>query len=350
MGLTSEQLLTHATRRVQSVLHRLVAKNAQYGRSADRLGQFHRLAAFRRQPPEQVLLGFMVKHVECLCTYIDGLPDTVPPPTAWDETIGDLIAYLLLLDGLVHASSACPVERPSPLEEPLPAGPASPGPRYEGWLSLAEDCTARVHADPTGNVCLTLYEGTRQAPILWKSLVLCRAVADSFIRFLACRPDPASVPIAGGSERRADAAASLGLGRRTVLACEDDGGLSCDFRPVLDQGRVALELWECVSDASRPEASMVCDWSLFRSFFLDLGSGTKAECRRLRCLDDRWLILDWDVSKGTRGRLDLTATLSRSSVVVKAACEWPRFLEFLDRVTDQIARLDLAVTAKGGDA
>ena len=70
----------------------------------DRLSNFHAASALMKVKPETVLAGLMVKHIVALYDFIrehesGGKP--LRPYAYWDEKIGDIQAYLCLLDAMI---------------------------------------------------------------------------------------------------------------------------------------------------------------------------------------------------------------------------------------------------------
>ena len=84
----------------------LVAKAEEYARG-DRLSNFKKVAAFRRLEPEDVLFGMVIKHIAAIDDFIKDLSGgTNQPYDRWDEKMGDIIAYMVLLDALVQERAA----------------------------------------------------------------------------------------------------------------------------------------------------------------------------------------------------------------------------------------------------
>jgi hypothetical protein len=89
--------------RQEKTLKTLTAKAFEYAPGPDdRLIQFKKIAAFRNTCSEDVLGGFIVKHVSALFDYIDMLTAGEEVPAEWwEEKIGDIVNYLHLLDALL---------------------------------------------------------------------------------------------------------------------------------------------------------------------------------------------------------------------------------------------------------
>ena len=81
----------------------LCAKGDEYARKGDRLWNFKVAARKRNCHPAEALAGMMVKHTVSVDDIIDGLAKgIVPPKELVAEKIGDSIAYLLLLEGVIE--------------------------------------------------------------------------------------------------------------------------------------------------------------------------------------------------------------------------------------------------------
>ena len=88
--------------RLRKIQETLIEKAKQYQRNDDRYHNFRKAAALTGKTPEQCLWGFALKHIVALDDYINDLPDKRMPQEQWDEKIGDIINYLILLEGLVN--------------------------------------------------------------------------------------------------------------------------------------------------------------------------------------------------------------------------------------------------------
>lgn len=98
-------LVTDFNKIVQRQLKRiedlLVSKGAEYALDkSDRFCDFKQAAALTGQTPEQVLYGYMLKHIMSVTMMVQ----TGEPFTAerWDEKITDIMVYLTLLRGLLE--------------------------------------------------------------------------------------------------------------------------------------------------------------------------------------------------------------------------------------------------------
>ena len=89
-------------RQIQRIRDTLVKKGEEYNLEEDRLGFFKRAASLTGQTPEQVLYGFMLKHI---VSVTDMCADGKKHPSAlWKEKTTDIINYLILLLGLTEES------------------------------------------------------------------------------------------------------------------------------------------------------------------------------------------------------------------------------------------------------
>lgn len=79
----------------------LVVKGAEYNLDEnDRFSDFKQAAAFTGQTPEQVLYGYMLKHVMSITTMIQTAEEF--SEERWIEKITDNMVYLTLLRGLLE--------------------------------------------------------------------------------------------------------------------------------------------------------------------------------------------------------------------------------------------------------
>ena len=89
---------------VESQLERirnvLVKKAAEYKLDADRLSVFKHAAALSEETPEQVLYGFMLKHIISVTDMVNS--KATYSEELWNEKITDICNYLILLQGLLR--------------------------------------------------------------------------------------------------------------------------------------------------------------------------------------------------------------------------------------------------------
>ena len=76
----------------------LVVKQAEYNLTADRFDSFKRGAGLTGWKPDQVLLGYLTKHLSSMIEMINS--DKQFTREKVDEKLGDILNYILLLRGL----------------------------------------------------------------------------------------------------------------------------------------------------------------------------------------------------------------------------------------------------------
>ena len=82
--------------RIKSVL---VKKEAEYNLDTDRMSVFKHGAGISEETPEQVLYGFMLKHIISVTDMINS--KGTYSEELWNEKITDICNYLILLQGLL---------------------------------------------------------------------------------------------------------------------------------------------------------------------------------------------------------------------------------------------------------
>lgn len=84
--------------RIESLL---ISKGAEYNLDEnDRFSDFKQAAAFTGQTPEQVLYGYLLKHIMSITSMVQS--GNTFDLAKWDEKAGDIMVYMLLLRGLVE--------------------------------------------------------------------------------------------------------------------------------------------------------------------------------------------------------------------------------------------------------
>ena len=78
----------------------LMKKQDEYNLDVDRLGFFKRAAVMANTTPEQALYGFLLKHLVSLSDMVTSHDKF--SKELWDEKLGDITNYLLLLRGLLE--------------------------------------------------------------------------------------------------------------------------------------------------------------------------------------------------------------------------------------------------------
>jgi hypothetical protein len=99
--MRNEQFVQILNSRLADIKRTLLAKADEYARG-DRLSNFKKIAAFRQKSPEEVLFGLVAKHIAALDDFIQNIDsEKIQPYERWDEKIGDIMAYMVLLDAMV---------------------------------------------------------------------------------------------------------------------------------------------------------------------------------------------------------------------------------------------------------
>lgn len=80
----------------------LTNKADEYARGKDRLSNFKKISAMMGVTNPHALLGLVMKHIVALVDFVNDLDaEILQPQDRWDEKIGDIIAYMILLKALV---------------------------------------------------------------------------------------------------------------------------------------------------------------------------------------------------------------------------------------------------------
>jgi hypothetical protein len=89
--------------RIDKLRSTLDAKASEYSRG-DRLSNFKKIAGLRGVPAEDACMALVVKHFVALNDFVQDLKDegVNQPYDRWDEKIGDVIAYMVLMDALAQ--------------------------------------------------------------------------------------------------------------------------------------------------------------------------------------------------------------------------------------------------------
>lgn len=89
--------------RVEKMIQVLGAKADEYATDRDRLHNFKRAGQLLNCSPERALIGMLTKHLVSILDIVDNVESGKKPTVGlWDEKIGDVINYCVLLDGLVN--------------------------------------------------------------------------------------------------------------------------------------------------------------------------------------------------------------------------------------------------------
>lgn len=78
----------------------LVKKQAEYNLDEDRLSHFKRAAVLSQKTPEEVLYGYMLKHIMSVSDMVAS--GKRYPKEVWQEKMTDIHNYLILLLGLLE--------------------------------------------------------------------------------------------------------------------------------------------------------------------------------------------------------------------------------------------------------
>lgn len=76
-------------------------RSDDYSSGSDRLHNFKRAAAMEMTTPEKALVGMWAKHIVSILDMVDRVEEE-EDLAVWEEKLGDLINYTLLLKALVH--------------------------------------------------------------------------------------------------------------------------------------------------------------------------------------------------------------------------------------------------------
>ncbi len=93
-----EKIVATETAMIQDVL---TSKADEYARG-DRLSNFKKMGALLGITPEKALITLVTKHYAALTDFINDLDDGLEQPyDRWNEKIGDIECYMVLLKALV---------------------------------------------------------------------------------------------------------------------------------------------------------------------------------------------------------------------------------------------------------
>ena len=88
--------------RLEKTSKTLTAKADEYARG-DRLSNFKQIGGLLHCTPEKALIGLVSKHIVALVDFINDIDNNIfQSYERWDEKIGDIIAYMALLDALIQ--------------------------------------------------------------------------------------------------------------------------------------------------------------------------------------------------------------------------------------------------------
>lgn len=92
--------------RIQRVL---VKKENEYSLGTDRMSVFKHGAGITEETPEQVLYGFMLKHIISVTDMVNS--KATYSEELWNEKITDICNYLILLQGLLRDTGRMTIEK-----------------------------------------------------------------------------------------------------------------------------------------------------------------------------------------------------------------------------------------------
>lgn len=92
--------------RIQRVL---VKKETEYSLGTDRMSVFKHGAGITEETPEQVLYGFMLKHIISVTDMVNS--KATYSEELWNEKITDICNYLILLQGLLRDTGRMTTEK-----------------------------------------------------------------------------------------------------------------------------------------------------------------------------------------------------------------------------------------------
>lgn len=84
--------------RIEHIQTSLAAKNKEYASNDRPLHNFYQSAKAGRTTPKKALFGYMLKHYVSVTDMV--MSDEIYPDELWNEKLGDMINYLILLDAL----------------------------------------------------------------------------------------------------------------------------------------------------------------------------------------------------------------------------------------------------------
>jgi len=89
---------------INDIVQVLTIKGKEYTSDLDRLRNFKDAANFLGYSDEEALLGFVTKHIIALKDFIhlDAAGDDSITKEQWNEKIGDIINYMILLKALLR--------------------------------------------------------------------------------------------------------------------------------------------------------------------------------------------------------------------------------------------------------
>lgn len=96
-ALDFNKIVEDQLERIKTVL---VKKEAEYSLNTDRMSVFKHGSGITEETPEQVLYGFMLKHIISVTDMVNS--KETYSEELWNEKITDICNYLILLQGLLR--------------------------------------------------------------------------------------------------------------------------------------------------------------------------------------------------------------------------------------------------------
>ncbi len=98
--MRKEELDVIVEQRIEYIRKVLVSKGKEYVSGGDRLDNFKRTANLTGGTSKQALLGFVAKHIVALYDFANRSVGEISY-AQWEEKLGDIINYMILLDALL---------------------------------------------------------------------------------------------------------------------------------------------------------------------------------------------------------------------------------------------------------
>lgn len=101
--MNNKEFNKHVNERIKRTKQLLLTKGQEYA-GQDRLSNFKEAAAFRHKTPEAVLWDYVTKHIMALNSFVNRYEnenDESISIAQWGEKLGDIIAYMHLLEALL---------------------------------------------------------------------------------------------------------------------------------------------------------------------------------------------------------------------------------------------------------
>lgn len=109
--VSDEEMDKFINQRIELIKSTLLKKAKEYARNGDRLHNFNKGSKLYEKPREQVIYDFMQKH---LISFDDMMRDLnsgdIKSIFMWEEKLGDIINYLVLLEASLKHRLLCQSE------------------------------------------------------------------------------------------------------------------------------------------------------------------------------------------------------------------------------------------------